>query len=79
MLFYWERFKMKTIYTDEIKEEIYVCPYCMNEVSMDDFGCCGESSNHFEDAYVMEDGECYLDSEVEIVERLPVGVKNEKT
>ena len=50
---------------DMIQEEILVCPYCMSEVSHDDTGCCGESSSHFETAYVIQD-ETFLQSEVEI-------------
>lgn len=54
----------------QIEKEITVCPYCMNEVSERYYGgCCGESSAHFETAYVIEGhDEYYLASEVEIEE-----------
>lgn len=48
-----------------IQNEILACPYCMSEVSQDDTGCCGESSAHFEKAYVIQD-ETFLESEVQI-------------
>lgn len=51
-----------------IQDEILVCPYCMDEVSHPETpGHCGESSAHFETAYVTQD-ETYLASEVEIVD-----------
>lgn len=50
-----------------IEDELLVCPYCMTEVSIDGLGCCGESSAHFETAYLIED-ELYLKQEVEIIE-----------
>lgn len=52
----------------QIETEILVCPYCMDEVSQDEIGCCGESSAHFEAAYVTTQLETYLESEVEIVD-----------
>ena len=53
--------------SSEIKEEISVCPYCMNDFPIDSWrGCCGEV--HSERAYVTVDGECYLESEVTIEE-----------
>lgn len=48
-----------------IQNETLCCPYCMDEVSQDDTGCCGESSAHFETAYVTQD-ETYLESQIEI-------------
>lgn len=51
----------------DIKEEVYVCPYCMEDVG-NKVSCCGESSCHFEDAIVTVDYECYLLSDIEIVE-----------
>lgn len=54
---------MKRILESEIIEELLVCPYCMNPVTCEDRGCCGESSCHFERAYATKD-EVYLESEV---------------
>lgn len=51
----------------DIEDELFVCPYCMTEVSIDDLGCCGESRSHFETAYLIE-GELYLKQEVEVIE-----------
>ena len=48
-----------------IQNEILVCPYCMDEKSQDDTGCCHETSAHFETAYVTQD-EIYLASQIEI-------------
>lgn len=28
-------------------DKVLICPYCMNEVSEEKTGCCGESSGHF--------------------------------
>jgi hypothetical protein len=50
----------------EIEAKILVCPYCGDERSQDDMGCCGESSAHYETAYMVQD-DMYLESEVEIV------------
>ncbi len=58
---------MKHVTLSEIEDELLVCPYCMGQVGMDDRGCCGESSCHFETAYEIG-GELYLDSEVTITE-----------
>lgn len=44
-----------------IEEEYTACPYCGD--NMPDTGCCGESSDHGETAYVYQN-EIYLDSEV---------------
>lgn len=56
------------IKTSDIEDEITVCPYCMGEVSRHRFfGCCGETSAHFSKAYVMKDGDCLLENEVEVV------------
>lgn len=55
----------KVITRDQIEEELYVCPYCMSDVRPDQLGCCGESSCHFETAYLV-DGEALLESEVTI-------------
>lgn len=30
-----------------VTETALICPYCMNEVSSETLGCCGESSAHF--------------------------------
>ena len=50
----------------QIETELLVCPYCMGEVTQDDTGCCGESSAHFDIAYVTQD-ETILASEVELI------------
>lgn len=64
----------KTILRREhISKEITVCPYCMDEVREGQFGCCGESSGHFERAYVTITDETYLVSQVSIY------VENQKT
>jgi len=31
-----------------------ICPYCTNNVSEDDSGCCHESSAHFEEVEVCD-------------------------
>ena len=55
---------MIKIKESEVESEITVCPYCMNEVRADPhMGCCGEV--HAERAYVLNNGECYLESEIE--------------
>lgn len=46
----------------KIEEIITVCPYCMEE-ARNKTSCCGESSCHFETAYVV-DGEAILESEL---------------
>jgi hypothetical protein len=38
-----------------LEEIVLVCPYCMNEVSDETLGHCGESSAHFEKAYLIND------------------------
>lgn len=58
---------MREVRLTDIQDEILVCPYCMNDVSSDSFGCCGESSAHFETAYVLNDDEVLLDSEIKII------------
>jgi hypothetical protein len=63
---------MKTIINKaDITDRITLCPYCMSEVEVNSYqGCCGESSAHFEDAYVVEvngEEEVYLVSEVTVV------------
>jgi hypothetical protein len=50
----------------QIEAKILVCPYCESERSQDDTGCCGESSAHYETAYVFQ-GEIYLYYELVIV------------
>lgn len=52
----------------EIVDEEVVCPYCMNKMSGDMNGCCGESSAHFELAYILESGEAVLKSQAKIIE-----------
>lgn len=47
-----------------------VCPYCMSQPEKS-YGCCGESSAHFESAYILSNDDCILASEVsEIIEDL---------
>lgn len=65
---------MLTVNESEIEDEVLVCPYCMNGVSSDAIGHCGESSTHFEIAYILTNGEIYLESEIVIIK----GVSNEK-
>jgi hypothetical protein len=45
-------------------ERELICPYCMNPVSYEQLGCCGESRNHFEEAYIINDI-AYLPDEIE--------------
>lgn len=54
---------MIKIKESEIMDTGIVCVYCF-EVKKH-YECCGE--NHFEKALFLDSGECYLDSEVEIV------------
>ena len=62
---------MRTIKESEIVEEFLACPYCGGEASIDDLGCCGESSGHFQQAYELKDGDVVMESEVdEIIEDL---------
>ena len=57
---------MVHIKESQIEAIITVCPYCMDEVSQNGTGCCGESSAHFETAVVYQ-GEAYLENEIEVV------------
>lgn len=57
----------KQVKETDIEDIVTVCPYCMTKVSADSLGCCGESSAHFEDAYIIED-EYYLKHEIEVIE-----------
>jgi hypothetical protein len=50
-------------YIDNLDKEL-VCPYCMEEVSTDKIGCCGESNTHFEEAYIFNN-RAYLESELD--------------
>lgn len=38
-------------------DKVTICPYCGCQPSSEALGCCGESSAHFETAYVDEGGE----------------------
>lgn len=67
---------MKILFEQQVEDKILVCVYCMNKVSGEQRGCCGESSAHFEEAYVLADNEYYLSSEVTLVPQLPIGVVN---
>lgn len=53
----------------QIVDTTTVCPYCMNPAT--GLGCCGESSAHFERAYVTK-SDCYLESEVDLNNDIPV-------
>ena len=57
---------MRTICEAEIKEEVYVCPYCMSDIPASG-SCCGENG-HQELAYILADGDCLLASDVKLVE-----------
>ena len=57
---------MRHIKLSQVIDTITVCPYCMNE-ARNKMGCCGESSCHFETAYVTED-ETLLQSETEVID-----------
>lgn len=57
----------KQIKKIDIEDELLVCPYCMTEMGSRDYGHCGESSTHFETAYLIED-ELYLKQEFEVIE-----------
>jgi hypothetical protein len=58
---------MVQIKESQVEAVITVCPYCMDEVSHNKTGCCGESSCHFETA-VVYDGMAYLENEIDIIE-----------
>lgn len=58
---------MIKIKENTIQDEILVCPYCMNEKNCESMGCCGESDCHFERAITTISGDCYLISEIEII------------
>lgn len=45
-------------------QEITICPYCMQQREEHGEGCCGESSAHFETAYLIN-GEIVLKEELE--------------
>jgi hypothetical protein len=46
-------------------EKVLVCPYCGDvKRGRDSKGCCGESSCHYEDAYLIDD-EIYNEQDVE--------------
>lgn len=46
---------------EDIAEYISVCPYCY-EMNRGQISCCGE--NHFEDGYLLENGEIFLESDI---------------
>jgi hypothetical protein len=58
---------MKTVNRSEIESEELVCPYCMDTVSFERTGCCGESRAHFARAYIVQD-EAFLESELCIID-----------
>lgn len=48
-------------------ETVTICPYCGDEQSDSEWGgCCGESSAHFETAYLYQD-EIYRSDEIELI------------
>lgn len=49
----------------DIIKSISVCPYCMDDYDGNWRGCCGEV--HCEEAVVTKDGECFLESEIELI------------
>lgn len=59
---------MRQLKLSELIDEQTVCPYCMNPAA--GIGCCGESSAHFERAYITKT-ECLLESEVEVMDDIP--------
>lgn len=62
---------MKQIKASHIENQFLACPYCMAEVSIDQWrGCCGESSAHFSEALETLEGEVYLLSEVDVLDDL---------
>lgn len=48
---------------DQIAEKLSICPYCY-EPQGNKYACCGE--NHFEEGYMTEDGEIYLETDITI-------------
>lgn len=56
---------MYKITDEEIVEELSVCPYCY-EPERGNISCCGE--NHFEDGYLLDNGEIILKSDAIVVE-----------
>lgn len=58
---------MTKIKSSDIYDQYQVCPYCMNDVGIDQTSCCGESNAHFDEAVETNDGEVYLLSEVEVI------------
>lgn len=59
---------MKRVSYWDIEDEVTICPYCGSE-QYSALGCCGESSDHFETAYVYQ-GETYTADEIEIYKPL---------
>jgi len=56
---------MIKIKESQIEAEGLFCPYCFSEKKASDIQCCGESCEHFERGYVINDN-IILESEVEI-------------
>jgi hypothetical protein len=48
-------------------DKVTFCPYCGDQKSRSETGCCGESSCHFETGYLDQDDTLHPESEVEIV------------
>jgi hypothetical protein len=63
---------MRQILLSQIENEITICPYCGDE-KHGQSGCCGESSCHFEQAYVLKDGDCVSEHECSVVDDRPLG------
>jgi hypothetical protein len=50
----------------QIVDVITICPYCGNEVNASKWtvGCCGESSDHFVEAYLFSDDSIMTEEEI---------------
>jgi hypothetical protein len=69
------RLANKTIlFEDQINDIETICPYCYNSVG-NKLECCGESSAHFENIYVVGT-QNYLVNDTIVMPRLPVGASN---
>jgi hypothetical protein len=65
--------EVRQVLLSQIENEITVCPYCGDEKHGNSYGCCGESSCHFEKAYVLKDGDCVTEHECCVVDDRPLG------
>ena len=74
-----KKLRMKQISESEISSRYLACPYCGSGPKQEDdwYGCCGESSDHFEQMIETLDGEVLVASEVVvIIDLLPTGDMN---